>query len=138
MIASPMAHEARTHKQAILLRTDLKMPPGKLVAQGAHASLAAVICRGTRVGNELRIPLDEDIGPWLENSFTKVCLAVADEADLLALHASAVELGLPCALIKDSGFTVFHGVPTYTAVAIGPGSIHQVNEITGHLPLFKK
>lgn len=130
--------KVRTHKQAIVLRTDLKMPAGKLVSQGAHASLAAALSRGTRVGDELRIPLDADLGPWLSNSFTKICLAVSGEAALVELHAKATELGLPCSLIKDSGLTVFNGIPTHTAVAIGPGLLKLVDEITGHLPLLKK
>lgn len=29
----------RTHKQTIVLRTDLNMRKGKMVAQGAHASM---------------------------------------------------------------------------------------------------
>ena len=32
-----------THKQVIVLRKDLNMRKGKMVAQGAHASMAAIL-----------------------------------------------------------------------------------------------
>lgn len=126
-----------THKQVIALRKDLGMGKGKLVAQGAHASLAAVLSRADRsTEGELRVPLDQDIGPWLEGRFTKICVGVPDEDALLALYTRALALGLPCALIKDSGFTQFNGVPTHTAVAVGPAPLDAVDHITGDLKLF--
>lgn len=126
-----------THKQVIALRKDLGMGKGKLVAQGAHASLAALLSRADRgTAGELRVPLDDDIGPWLEGRFTKICVSVPDEEALMALYARALAAGLPCSLIRDSGFTQFNGVPTYTAVAVGPAPLETVDHITGELKLF--
>lgn len=126
-----------THKQVIALRKDLAMGKGKLVTQGAHASLAAVLSRASReTAGELRVPLDEHLGPWLENRFTKICVSVPDEAALLELYTRALAAGVPCALIKDSGFTQFHGVPTYTAVAVGPASCPTIDTLTGELKLL--
>ncbi|MDO8418097.1 MAG: aminoacyl-tRNA hydrolase [Agitococcus sp.] len=116
-----------THKQVLVLRKDLKMPKGKLVAQGAHASLGAVLS----VGRE-----DPRVAPWLASRFTKICLAVNSEAELLALHETAKAQGLITCLVQDSGFTVFNGVPTYTALGIGPDTLDNINRVTAALSLL--
>ena len=41
-----------------------------------------------------------------------------------------------CSLIQDAGFTEFGGIPTYTACAVGPGKVDEVNKITGELKLL--
>jgi PTH2 family peptidyl-tRNA hydrolase len=76
------------HKQVIVLRKDLNMRKGKMVAQGAHASMAAILKLAVREGNRLVIPLDERIEPWLLGRFTKICVSVNSEAELLAIHPS--------------------------------------------------
>jgi PTH2 family peptidyl-tRNA hydrolase len=124
------------HKQVIVIRKDLNMRKGKMVAQGAHASMAAILSRAVEVGDSLCIPLDSDIGPWLSGRFAKICVSVSSEAELQDVYEKGRAAGLPCALIRDSGFTEFHGVPTLTAAAIGPGPIAQVDAITGELPLL--
>lgn len=136
MTANKTETSDRTHKQVIVLRKDLNMRKGKMVAQGAHASMAAVLYRATRVGDTLQIPLDCDIGPWLLGRFAKISTYVEDEDSLKALYEKAQAAALPCALIKDAGLTEFHGVPTLTAVAVGPGPNEVVDAITGHLPLL--
>ena len=124
------------NKQVIVLRKDLNMRKGKMIAQGCHASMAAVLSRAEEIGGSLCIPLDADIGPWLQGRFAKICVSVSSEAELQAIFEQGQEAGLPCALIRDSGFTEFHGVPTLTAAAIGPGPVEEVDKITGHLPLL--
>lgn len=128
--------DERTHKQVIVIRKDLGMRKGKFVAQGCHASEAAVFSRGRIEGNELRIPLDADLGPWLLGSFAKAVTYVMSEAELRDVYERANAAGLPCALIEDAGRTEFHGVPTLTAVAVGPSLIEKVDGITGELPLL--
>lgn len=128
--------DEHTHKQVIVIRKDLKMRQGKSVAQGSHASMRAALSRGRVEGKELRIPLDADVGPWLLGRFAKICVHVPDEAALFEVFNRAQEAGLPCALIKDAGLTEFGGVPTYTAVAVGPALKEAVDCITGGLPLL--
>ncbi len=128
--------DERTHKQVIVIRKDLKMRQGKAVAQGSHASMSAALSRGRIEGNELRIPLDADVGPWLLGRFTKVCVHVPDEAALFDVFTRAKEAGIPCSLIQDAGLTEFGGVPTYTSVAVGPALKEAVDCITGGLPLL--
>ncbi len=125
-------------KQVIILRKDLNMRKGKMVAQGAHASMAVLLNRGyTHEGSKSHtIPLDEAMIKWLTEKFTKICVSVDSEQQLLDIYELAHQAKLPCSLIRDSGLTEFGGVPTYTAVAIGPAYSDRIDEITGGLPLL--
>jgi len=118
-------------KQVLLYRRDLKMRKGKIAAQCAHASLAVFLRRGTFAQGQLRIPIDEAMRRWIERGSAKVVLSVDDEAALLRAHAAAQAAGLPCALIRDAGKTEFKGVPTLTALAIGPAPVEAIDPITG-------
>ena len=125
------------HKQVIVLRKDLNMRKGKLVAQGAHASMGAILGQMSRDGEKLVMDLsDERLKPWITGRFKKICVYVNSEEELLALHAKAKEAGMICSLIQDAGLTEFGGVKTYTAVAVGPDREDRVDAITGGLPLF--
>lgn len=131
----------RTHKQAIVLRTDLNMRKGKMVAQGAHASMGALLSQGKKQMVDGRpclvIPLDDQrIAPWLNGRFAKIGLGVDSEEGLRALHEKAQSLGMISSLILDSGLTEFGGVPTYTAVGIGPDCKEAFNELTDSLKLL--
>jgi conserved hypothetical protein TIGR00283 len=124
------------HKQTIVLRKDLNMRKGKMVAQGAHASMRAILQLGQQVGSTYVIPLDERVEPWLTGRFKKICVSVNSEAELLALYEKAKAAGVIAALIRDAGLTEFGGVPTYTALAVGPDREERIDEITGGLPLL--
>jgi PTH2 family peptidyl-tRNA hydrolase len=124
------------HKQVIVLRKDLNMRKGKMVAQGAHASLRAILQLGHRDGGSFVIPLDERLEPWLLGRFKKICVSVNSQSELLAVHERAQAAGLISALILDAGLTEFGGVPTYTAVAVGPDREDRVDAVTGSLPLL--
>ena len=126
-------------KQVIVLRKDLKMRKGKMVAQGAHASMKAIIDRGGIKHPEsdvLIIEMIPEMKDWLVGIFTKVCVSVDSEEELLNIYEQAKEAGLICSLIQDAGLTEFGGVPTYTAVAVGPAEREDVDKITGHLKLL--
>lgn len=112
---------------------------GKYVAQGAHAAVGAVFALGNIQGDNLVIPLkDPFVRDWVIGSFAKVCLQADTMLDqeLIDLQNKARAAGLPTSLITDSGRTEFNGVPTMTALGIGPGSIEVINKITGHLKLL--
>ena len=57
------------HKQVIVLRKDLNMRKGKMVAQGAHASMRAILQLGHAEHGNFVIPVDERIEPWLLGRF---------------------------------------------------------------------
>lgn len=124
------------HKQVIVLRKDLNMRKGKLVAQGAHASMGAILGLCHQEGNNLVLPMDDRVRPWLTGRFKKICVYVESEQDLLAIHNQAKAAGLVCSLIQDAGLTEFGGVKTYTAVAVGPDREDRIDTICKHLPLF--
>lgn len=102
---------------------------GKCVAQGAHASMAAILDDGHVIPSP-------EISEWLGGKFTKICVRAESEEELLSLYKQAEEAGLHCSLIRDAGLTEFGGVPTYTAVAVGPGKPEDIDKITGHLKLL--
>lgn len=131
-----------SHKQVIVMRKDLNMRKGKMVAQGAHASLKAILdlsyVHRDELGRYLYAISAEDprVRPWIEGAFKKVCVYVNSEEELLALYEKAKEAGIITALITDSGLTEFNGVPTNTCIAVGPDFEDKINEITGELPLL--
>ena len=126
-----------THKQALIVRKDLKMKPGKVAAQCAHGALGAVLSLAKRNFDGSRdIPADPRLVPWLDGKFTKPVLAASDEQELLDLKDKAEKAGLITCLIVDSGYTVFNGVPTTTVLAIGPDTIENIDAIAGHLKLY--
>ena len=131
----------RSAKQVIVMRKDLGMRKGKMIAQGAHASMKALLDAGameTADGGAARfaISLDEPMQAWLGGRFTKVCVAVESEQALEAIVDKARAAGVRCALIVDAGVTEFHGVPTRTCCAVGPAWAEDVDAVTGALPLL--
>jgi PTH2 family peptidyl-tRNA hydrolase len=132
-------------KQIIIIRKDLNMRKGKAIAQGAHASMGAILSvaqSNSPSRDFVVIPLKDEnnnltpLGHWLNGRFKKITVSVNSEAELLALADKAKELGLIHALIQDSGLTEFGGVPTYTALAIGPDLPEKLDPLTGSLSLL--
>lgn len=138
-------------KQVIVIRKDLNMRKGKMVAQGAHASMKVILDMMTGQGGfkyitsqgmkgEITKSLIYEggtaINDWLSGLFTKVCVSVDSEEELISIYDKAKEKGIPCSIIEDAGLTEFNGIPTKTAVAIGPAWSNEVDEITGHLKLL--
>ena len=127
-------------KQVILMRTDLNMRKGKMIAQGAHASMM-FLTRGLQdmdgeadvVDRRFAICLTPEEIAWVKGDFKKICLRVESEAQLLHMHKAAQEAGLASCLCTDSGLTEFKGVPTNTCVAIGPDHADKIDKITGDL-----
>jgi PTH2 family peptidyl-tRNA hydrolase len=128
----------RVAKQVIVMRKDLGMRKGKMIAQGAHASLKVLLDAGAldREAAKYTIDLAPPMLAWLGGRFTKVCVSVDSESALEMIVAKARDAGVPVALIVDAGATEFHGVPTKTCCAVGPAWTDDVDAITGQLPLL--
>ncbi len=73
---------------------------------------------------------------WFSEGVAKICVYVDSEEELLDLHRRAQEAGFISALVRDAGYTEFHGEPTYTCLALEPLFPDQVDPITGGLPLY--
>ena len=116
------------------------MRKGKMVSQGAHASMKAILDLMIKLPTEDERTLYYDDAPalkdWIDGIFTKICVSVDSEAELLNIYESAKSAGLICSLIQDSGLTEFDGVPTYTCCAIGPNWSDEIDSITSHLKLL--
>lgn len=135
-------------KQVILIRKDLNMRKGKMVAQGAHASLAVILNlmerqlfktsdkNTTLIERRFLSNEKSAINKWLEGSFTKVTLGVDSEEALERYFRIAQEANLLCSYIIDNGTTEFNGIKTPTAVAIGPAWSEDIDKITGDLKLL--
>lgn len=127
-------------KQVIVIRKDLNMRKGKMVAQGAHASATIIRQEFDLMYNALYKTVDMytrygDFRRWLDKLQTKICVGVDSEAELLEIFSKAQKVNLPCSLIQDAGLTEFKE-PTYTAVGIGPAESVEIDKITGHLKLL--
>lgn len=129
-------------KQVIVMRKDLNMRKGKMVAQGAHASLGAILdwqkwlnCKSP-VDQHFAQRLLPAVHHWIQNDFTKICVYVEDEDQLMQVLERADDLGLLTKLIIDNGTTEFNGVKTPTCIAIGPDWIENIDECTKGLPLL--
>ena len=129
------------HKQVLVIRKDLNMRKGKIAAQAAHASMKAILDQSYIQVNEtnlntLVIPLTTNIEPWLTGLFTKICVSVNSEEELVNIYNQAKSANICCSLIQDAGLTEFNGQPTLTAVAVGPDLAEIIDPITGYLPLL--
>lgn len=118
-------------KQVIVMRKDLKMRRGKEIAQGAHASMAFLAKKA--LAGEAFTEVER---AWLEGLFTKVCVRVASEEELLAVAEAAGKAGIRVEVITDSGKTEFGGVPTRTCLALGPDQASKIDDVTGTLELY--
>ena len=127
----------REAKQVIVMRKDLGMRKGKMIAQGAHASLKVLTDRRRAVDEHaFTFELTPAMAAWLCGRFTKVCVSVDSETALDAVVERARAANVPVALIVDAGRTEFHGVPTKTCCAVGPAWTDEIDAITGELPLL--
>jgi len=129
-------------KQVIVMRKDLNMRKGKIAAQAAHASMKVFFDRMKQYGfakdgsGTFRLEATPEMTHWMNNAFTKICVYVNSEAELLKVYQDACNADLPAGLIRDAGHTEFNGVPTLTCCAIGPCEVSKVDAITGRLPLL--
>lgn len=137
-------------KQVLVWRGDVrnttgqKVRTGKIAAQIAHASLAAILSikRVTYDAFNKRsavvIPTAEGdaVDSWINGTFTKVCVVADTEEAVKQIYNRARELNIPCSIITDNGLTEFGGVPTVTCCAVGPWESTVIDTITGELKLL--
>ena len=111
---------------------------GKYIAQGAHASMGALFNHKWYWWIALMwyFLRNSTLRDWLKGQFTKICVCVETEEELLEVYHKAKAKGLMCSLIIDAGNTEFGGEPTITCCAIGPAWSDDLEDITKHLQLF--
>lgn len=111
-------------KQAIIVRTDLKMGKGKIAGQVAHAAVRAY--KGSSFIHQIF---------WFSGGETKIVLKVGSEADLLSIIEKCKENGIKSYPVHDMGKTQVEA-DTLTAVGIGPLHDEDINNITAGLKLL--
>ena len=139
-------------KQVIIIRTDTdpKMRKGKMVAQGAHASMVPLLDQffgdlknrqwiideeKKVVKIDVELDMDSPLYIWLSTIFKKVVVG-GTLSEIVTAYQKAKMEGIPCSLIEDRGLTEFGGEPTITACALGPEDPSKIDKITGNLKLL--
>ena len=116
------------YKMCIVLRTDLGMSTGKLIAQACHAAVgASEMAKKENHRAWVR---------WRDEGGKKVALEAESLEELEELVKRADELDIVNVVIQDAGLTE---VPpgTVTAMGLGPDLSERIDKVTGNLPLIK-
>ena len=124
-------------KQVIVMRKDLNLSKGRLVTQGAHASIAFLTDLIKEYNplqlTDSQLQLNEAQKEWIYGTFYKICVGVDSEKELLDIGYNAVMLGLSVKYIEETnGFDK----PTITCLAIGPDYSSKIDTVTKHLKLL--
>ena len=116
------------YKMVIVMRTDLDMSLGKMIAQACHAAVSASETTKRIQTKHWR--------RWRDEGAKKVALEAESLEELEALAMKAEELDIVNELIQDAGHTE---VPpgTVTCLGIGPNQAQKIDKVTGNLPLLK-
>lgn len=129
-------------KQMLVIRKDLGMRKGKMIAQAAHASMGAVLpFLQQESGGSVEWMFEwasgrRKVEEWLAGPFKKIAVSVDSLEELLAVEEAAKAAGCITCLITDRGLTEFGGVPTVTCLAVGPDTDEVLDPITGDLSLL--
>lgn len=108
-------------KQAIIVRTDLKMSKGKIAAQASHASVESM--------HKSKKAL---VDAWRAEGAKKVVLKVDSQKELLSLQRKAKASKLVSSVIRDAGMTELKP-GTITALGIGPDKDGKIDKVSGKL-----
>ena len=109
-----------------MLRTDLKIGKGKMIAHGAHAAIE---------GYELVMEKNPLIvKEWIKEGQKKIVLKVRTEEELTKLYEK-VRRKIPSKLVRDAGLTqVKPG--TIVCLVIGPWYEEEIDKYTKDLKLL--
>jgi peptidyl-tRNA hydrolase, PTH2 family len=110
-------------KQVIVVNRSLGLPKGKLAAQVAHAAIGAFVAASAQAQVD-----------WLQVGMPKIVVYAADAQVLIQLEQAAREQQIPACLVHDAGRTVV-AAGTITCLGLGPAPAHELNPLTGALPL---
>lgn len=128
-------------KQVIVMRTDLGMRKGKMMAQAAHASMMFLLptlgietIHGRHITNGADLPQEQY--EWLTGEYAKICVGIGSEEEMISLLKTAQNQSLTVHMVTDNGHTEFGGVKTNTCICIGPHYPEVFVGLTDHLKLL--
>jgi PTH2 family peptidyl-tRNA hydrolase len=110
-------------KQAIVVRMDLGMSPGKMAAQAAHAAMSS-----TKASKTL-------FERWKKEGQKKVVLKAQDLEHMKTISERAKKNGVKYAFVKDAGMTELKP-GTITCLSIGPDKDNKIDKVVGDLSLL--
>ena len=108
----------------LVVRSDLKLSSGKIVAQTGHAAVEVAL-KAKR--NEADL-----LARWRTEGARKIALKVPDEDTLKQLYREATDAGLVTYLVKDAGHTEIPA-GTITVLGIGPAPRRIIDLLIGEL-----
>ena len=116
------------YKMCIVVRVDLGMSTGKMIAQACHAAVGASEMAKKDNHKAWR--------SWRDEGAKKVALKAESLEELQDLAVKAKDMDITYVLIHDAGHTeVAPG--TVTVLGLGPDRSDRLDKITGSLPLIK-
>ena len=115
------------YKMVIVTRSDLKLSPGKLAAQVAHAAVDCALY--TKSSNS------KWFNKWQREGAKKVVVKVESEKDFYPLKEKAEGLKMVTKIISDAGHTEIP-VGTKTVLGIGPAPNNIIDQVTGELSVL--
>ena len=113
-------------KMVVVVRNDLRLGPGKMAAQVAHAAVNCAL--------SAKKSYKKYFDAWYDEGQKKVVVKAKNLEELRMLQADAKAAKLPNSLITDAGHTQLPA-GTVTCLGIGPGPETAIDKITGHLKL---
>jgi PTH2 family peptidyl-tRNA hydrolase len=114
------------YKMVIVTREDLKLSPGKLAAQVAHAAVACAL--------ETKKLNSKWFTKWQKQGGKKAVVKVENEKDFYLLEEKAKKLNIFTYIVEDAGLTEIPS-GTKTVLGIGPAPDNIIDQVTGDLPL---
>lgn len=122
-----MAPSEFEYKLVVVARQDLKLSPGKLAVQVAHAAVECALM--TKKHKPLWF------SRWDAEGAKKVVVKVPRLEDFFVLKEQAEGLGVSAVVIADAGLTEIPA-GTETVLGLGPAPNNIIDQVTGDLPLL--
>lgn len=114
------------YKMVIVVRKDLRLSPGKMAVQVAHAAVNCAI--------QSMKKRPEWFEKWYDEGQKKVVVKVENLNELYEIKGTAEAIGLITSLVVDAGLTELPPGTT-TCLGIGPAPEETLDKVTGHLGL---
>ena len=119
--------DAFEYKMVIVTRKDLKLSPGKLAAQVAHAAVSCAL--ETKKNNK------KWFTKWMREGAKKAVVKTDSVEDFFELKMKADELNIESVIISDAGHTEIAS-GTKTVLGVGPAPNNLIDQVTGDLSLL--
>ncbi|MEM2979536.1 MAG: peptidyl-tRNA hydrolase Pth2 [Methanomassiliicoccales archaeon] len=122
----PVPDDDMEYKMVIVVRKDLRLSPGKMAVQVAHAAVNCAI--------QSMKKRPEWFEKWYDEGQKKVVVKVENLSELYEIKGTAEAIGLITSLVVDAGLTELPPGTT-TCLGIGPAPEETLDKVTGHLGL---